>query len=242
MTPEEIEAFFNIHRDLPREGPGEAADVHWAVEQLGLKGPLDVLDAACGPGADTLVLAEALPEATITAMEKTPQFVTEARARIAHLDPRVRAVEGDMAKPGGRYDLIWCAGALYFLGVTAGLQGWRDALKPGGAVAFSEPVLLETPPSDPARAFWEEYPQITDLAGITAQVTAAGYSVQAHRMIVGAPWETYYAPMQARIDMLRGQGPNDVLSAALDENQLEIDRWRAGRDQIAYALLIVNSA
>ncbi|MFL4470946.1 trans-aconitate 2-methyltransferase [Tateyamaria armeniaca] len=240
MTPEERDAFFTVHRDLPREGPGEAADVHWAVTQLGLEGSLDVLDAACGPGADTLVLAEALPEASITAMEKTPHFVSETRARIAQLGPRVRAVEGDMAQPGGPYDLIWCAGALYFLGVTSGLQGWRDALKPGGAVVFSEPVLLNTPPNDAVCAFWEEYPQITDLAGITAQVTAAGYTGQAHRMIVGAPWEAYYTPMQARIDMLRTQSPDAVLTAALDENQREIDRWRAAPDQVAYALLIVT--
>jgi len=240
MTPEQRAAFFTVHRDLPREGPGTPQDVHWALDQLGLTGAPDVLDAACGPGADLETLARALPDARITGMEQVPHFVDAARARIAPFGPRVTAKEADMSALDQTYDLIWCAGALYFLGVTQGLRGWRAALNPGGAVAFSEPVLLETPPSAAVTAFWEDYPQITDFAGITALVRAAGYNVQAHRMIVGAPWEAYYTPMQTRIDMLRKQAPEAVLTAALNENQLEMDRWRAAPDQIAYALLIVT--
>jgi SAM-dependent methyltransferase len=236
MTPEEIEAFFTVHRTLPREGPGEAADVHWAIAQLGLSGPVDVLDAGCGPGADLVTLAQALPGATIAGVEKTPHFAQEASARVAGFGPRVSVYEGDMAVLSGAYDLIWCTGALYFLGVTEGLKGWRAALKPGGAVAFSEPVILR--PGAAAQPFWEEYAQITDLDGITARVAAAGYAVRAHRMIVGPPWEAYFTPMQARIDMLRAQSPDAVLTAALDEHQREIDRWRAAPDDIAYALLI----
>ena len=239
MSPEERAAFFTVHCDLPREGPGEAADVLWALGHLNATGPLDVMDAACGPGADLMTLAKALPDATITGIEKTPHFVIEAQARTADYAPRVSVIEGDMAQPGGPYDLIWCAGAVYFLGVTEGLKIWRTALKSGGAVVFSEPVLLG-PRTPEVAAFWEEYPQITDLDGIIARVEAAGYSARAHRMIVGAPWDAYYAPMQTRIDALRGQNPDAALTAALDENQLEIDRWRAAPDQIAYALLIVT--
>ncbi|MEM6372730.1 MAG: class I SAM-dependent methyltransferase [Pseudomonadota bacterium] len=237
MTPDENAAFFTVHRDLPREGPGEAADVHWALEQLDLSGTVDVLDAACGPGADLEVLADALPQARLTGIEMTPHFASAARERVARFGPRATAREGDMRDPGGPYDLIWCAGALYFLGVTDGLRGWRTALKPGGVVAFSEPVLLRDTPG--GRAFWEEYPQITQLDGIIAQAADAGYRTLAHRIIVGAPWQTYYDPMQARIDMLRAQAPDEALSAALEENQREIDLWRAARDDIAYALLVV---
>lgn len=242
MTPQAREAFFAIHGDLPREGPGEATDVRWALDQLGLSGGLDVLDAACGPGADVLTLTDALPHARITGLEKTPHFVAEAQARLAAFAPRVSVIEGDMAQPGGPYDLIWCAGALYFLGITEGLQTWRGALKPGGAVVFSEPVLLNTPAAVTVTAFWEEYTQITDLAGITARVAAAGYKTHAHRMIAGKSWEEYYTPVQARIAALRSQKPDAVLTGALDENQLEIDRWCAAPDQIAYALLIVTPA
>ncbi|WP_415402687.1 class I SAM-dependent methyltransferase [Tateyamaria sp. SN3-11] len=242
MTPEERDAFFTVHRDLPREGPGEVADVAWVIAQTGISGAVDVFDAACGPGADLETLADSLPEARLLGVEQVSHFVEAAAARVARFGPRVRVELADMAAPEGRYDLIWCAGALYFLGIAEGLRGWRDALKPGGKVAFSEPVLLETPASDAVTAFWEEYPQITDLDGIKAQVADAGYRTLGHRMIVGTPWRDYYDPMQARIDALRKTHPDAALSAALDENQQEIDRWKAAQDQIAYALLIVEPA
>lgn len=242
MSPEAMEAFFTVHRDLPREGPGLPEDVAWALTHLGLSGPVDVLDAACGPGADLLTLAELLPDARIEGIEKTPHFMDEAQARVADHALRVTARFGDMAAVTGPYDLIWCAGALYFLGVTEGLRGWRAALKRGGAVVFSEPVLLHTPPSAEVQAFWEEYPQITDLGGIVARVEAAGFTVGDSRMIVGAPWAAYYTPMQARLDMLRAQNPDAALRGAIAENQLEIDRWQAARDDIAYALLIATPA
>lgn len=239
MTSKEVAAFFTLYCDLDREGPGEAADVLWALNHLAVSGAIDVLDAGCGSGADMVTLAKALPAATILGIEKTPHFVNEAQARLAHYAPRARAMTGDMATPGGPFDLIWCAGALYFLGITEALQGWRSALKAGGSVVFSEPVLLGEPTA-PAIAFWQDYPQITDLDGIVARVEDAGFVAHAHRIIVGAPWAAYYVPLQARIDRLHMHNPDARLKAALDESQLEIDRWRAAPDQIAYALLIVS--
>lgn len=238
MTPEQWVAFLEVHKDLPREGPGVPEDLHWALNIIGLMGEVDVFDAACGPGSDTETLAEALPDARIRAVDTTEPFVANAQSRLAPFGDRVRVELGSMAEPGGTYDLIWCAGALYFLGVTEGLSLWRDALKPGGHVVFSEPVALG-PLSKAAQAFWEEYPQITDIAGIKARVTAAGYRVLGHRVIVGQPWLAYYAPMQARIDNLRATTEDPLVLAAVDENQTEIDRWRAAQDEIAYALLIV---
>ena len=242
MSPDQWAAFLEVHKDLPREGPGTPEDVHWAIDCLGLSGAVDIFDAACGPGDDTVTLARALPNARIRAVDTTEQFVSKAQARTAEFGTRVLVEYGDMAAPGASYDLIWCAGALYFLGVTEGLLTWRTSLKPGGHVVFSEPVLLDAPPDADVAAFWEEYPQITDLAGIEARVTAAGYRSLAHRMIVGDAWQAYYDPMQARIDRLRATATDPHILAALDENQAEIDRWRAARDHIAYALLIVTPA
>ncbi|WP_299686940.1 class I SAM-dependent methyltransferase [uncultured Tateyamaria sp.] len=239
MTPEEWDAFLQVHHGLPREGPGAPADVQWAVQTIGLHGHVHVLDAGCGPGADMVTLAEGLPEAEITAIDKTGQFIELAQQRAAPFGPRVTAQVGDMAAPDGIYDLIWCAGALYFLGVTDGLRGWHGALNTGGRIAFSHPVLPRTPPSEAVMRFWEEYPEVTDPQGIEDQVTAAGYNVMAHRMIIGAPWQAYYDPMQVRIDTLRDQDTTAAVQAAIAESQTEIDRWRAASDEVAYALLIV---
>lgn len=235
LTPEE--AFLTLYSDLNREGPGAPADLGWALSVAPTPAAARIMDAGCGSGADTVTLAKNRPQAQIAAVDKIAQFVEAARARTAPFGDRVQVTQGDMAQLAGPYDLIWCAGALYFLGVTEGLKTWRPALAPGGAVAFSEPCLLPRP-SDAARAFWAEYPQITDVAGIRARVHAAGYRVLGEQMQIGDAWEAYYIPMAKRIEKLR-PGATGALAAALDEAEREIARWRAAPSEIAYALMVV---
>ena len=235
LTPEE--AFLTLYSDLNREGPGAAADLGWALSVAATPAQARICDAGCGSGADTVTLAKERPKARIEAVEKIAQFVQAAQKRTAPFGDRVAVRQGDMAQLDGPFDLIWCAGALYFLGVTEGLKGWRDALAPGGVVAFSEPCLLPRP-SDAARAFWAEYPQITDVAGIRARVAAAGYRVLGEQMQIGDAWEAYYIPMAKRIEKLRPDATG-ALAAALDEAEAEIARWRAAPSEIAYALMVV---
>ena len=234
------EGFFEVHRGLHREGPGLPEDVIWALETAGLSGALRVCDAGCGPGADTVTLAQALPEARIDAVDGVASFVAEARARVAGFGARVAVFEGDMAGLRGPYDLIWCAGALYFLGIEAGLQGWREALAPGGWVAFSEPCFLSTSPSEAARAFWEGEGAVGDIASIRARVAAAGYEVCGERMITGAGWAAYYAPMRERIGALRAAGRGEELAEVIAQSEAEMARWQAAPDEIAYALMLVR--
>ncbi|MFC6759581.1 hypothetical protein ACFQFQ_08945 [Sulfitobacter porphyrae] len=51
MRSDDMTAFYQLHRDLPREGPGEAADVAWATALADLAPVARVADVACGPGA-----------------------------------------------------------------------------------------------------------------------------------------------------------------------------------------------
>lgn len=230
-----MSAFFTLHRDLPREGPGEAADVFWALGQVPV--PTRVCDVACGPGADLEGLAEALPAARIDAVDRQAHFVAAATARVARFGDRIRVRQGDMAALSGPYDLIWCAGAVYFLGLARALQLWRPALSDHGGVAFSQPVLLGAP-SATVRAFWTDVPEVTDGAGIAAQVATAGYHTVATRVIVGPAWEAYYRPQRARIATLR-PGAGVELAAVLHEAEAEIALWEQASDEIAYLLSVV---
>ena len=50
--------FFELHSGLPREGPGDDSITQRAVELLPALPPDPVVvDAGCGPGGQTLVLA-----------------------------------------------------------------------------------------------------------------------------------------------------------------------------------------
>ncbi|MFN4056878.1 MAG: class I SAM-dependent methyltransferase [Roseinatronobacter sp.] len=231
------EAFLTVYSDLAREGPGVPADVAWALYVAGTPARARIMDAGAGSGADTVTLAKERPEAQVESVEWIGQYVDAARKRVAPFGARVQVRQGDMAAITGPYDLIWCAGALYFLGVTEGLRAWRGALADGGRIAFSEACLLPNP-SDNARAFWQEYPQVTNAEGIRARVADAGYRIVGERMVIGAPWAAYYDSMSARIEKLRPTASGDLL-AALDEAQAEIDRWRASPSEIAYLLMVV---
>lgn len=235
-------SFFVLHQGLQREGPGAPGDVLWALDIAGTRGAARICDAGCGPGADSEVMAEALPGARIDALDLHAPFAEATAARCTRFGGRVQAWAGPMEDLSGPYDLIWCAGALYFLGVTEGLTLWRKALAPGGRVAFSEPVLLGNAEPEPVRAFWQDYPAITDEAGIVARVEAAGYRHLASRLVIGDAWEGYYTPLEARIAALRAAGVSDELEATLSESEREIAAWRAGRERIAYLLSVVEPA
>lgn len=240
MTPKE--AFFTVHRDLPREGPGTPDDVHWALDVAGTPPHARVLDAGCGPGADTRTLAEALPKAEILSVDLHEPFVQQTRRATVDFGPRVRAEVSSYVDAEGPFDLIWSAGAVYFEGIEAALEAWAPRIAPGGAVAFSEPAWMIDPPSDAARAFWGDEYNPQPLGRVEARIRAAGWLILGQRWIVDAPWAAYYEPMSARIDHLEEAGHEPALAAAIAENRREIALWQAARGEIAYSLFVVTPA
>lgn len=240
MTDWPDDAFFTLHADLPREGPGETADVAWAADLVGLRPDARILDAASGPGGDIGALLRAAPQGHVTAIDLHAPFIDAARARWG-ADARVTLLTGDMTEPTGPFDFIWCAGAVYFLGIEAALSAWRGRLAPGGAIAFSEPCLFTDRPSEGAIAFWDGYGRLTDAAGIAAQVQAAGFETIATRVIGDIGWDSYYRPMEARIAKLR-PGADAALSVVLEMAEAEIAGWRAHRAETGYLLSVVRPA
>lgn len=232
------DAFFELHSDLPREGPGEDADVAWAVEIADLKPDARICDAACGPGADIAALRRVAPQGHVDAMDKVAGFVEQARARQGD-DPNVTLSVADMSDITGPFDMIWCAGALYFLGVTEGLRRWREALAPGGVVAFSQVCWFTEDRPKAAVDLWADYPEMTDVAGVAACVEAAGYTTLAARKISDRAWEDYYGPLDQRIAKL-SPGASGALTQVLEEARTEAAVWRAHRESFGYLLSVVR--
>jgi len=239
MTSNLQTAFFTLHRDLPREGPGEAADIAWATALAGIGPKAQLADVGCGPGADIAALLEAAPQGQVTALDKTPHFIDEARARWQG-DGRVTLLKADMAAIRNRYDMIWCAGAIYFLGTTEALTAWRKSLTKGGVVAFTEMCWFTDTPSDLPVELWNrDYPGMTNDAGIRARVDAAGYEVLGTRRISDQAWENYFTPIDARIAALRPTA-DDTLTGVLDEAVEEAACWRTYRDEYGYVVYVVR--
>ncbi len=231
--------FFQLHADLPREGPGETADVAWVAEIAGLRPDARICDAASGPGGDIGALLRAAPDGHVTAIDAYGPFIEAAAERFRD-NPRVTLQTGDMAELTGPFDFIWCAGAVYFLGIERALTLWRDALAEGGAIAFSEPCFFVDDPSEGAQAFWGgEGVTVVNAKGIEAQIAAAGFDVLATRPLSDVAWEGYYRPMEARVAQLR-PGADANLSAVLDEAEAEIAGWRAHKAETGYLLAVVR--
>lgn len=243
MSQFDKESFFKIHEDLPREGPGETADVAWAAEVAALRKGARILDAGSGPGGDIGALLRAADGAHVTAIDAHAPFIDAARTRWG-ADKRVDLIAGDYTDASGPFDFIWSAGAVYFHGIAELLPVWRPALADGGAIAFSEPcVFTDTAPSDVVKALWDDYPRLTNADGIAAQVRLAGFETIATRKLSDVAWESYYRPMEARIVQLRQEADgqaDDRLHAALDEHEAEIAAWRASKDETGYLLSVVT--
>lgn len=233
------DAFFKLHDDLPREGPGTDEDVAWACALGIVPGYARILDAGSGPGGDIAALLRAAPEGRVLAVDMHQGFV-DAVARRFEGDKRVTAKAGSMMREHGPFDLIWSGGAVYFVGVAEALNTWRKALAPEGIVAFSEPCLFRPAPDEAVKTLFEEVLP-DDEAGICAKVEAAGYEVLGTRRVSDAGWEAYYQPQEARIEALR-VGADDTLNAVLDEAEAEIATWRKHREDFGYLLCVVRPA
>jgi trans-aconitate methyltransferase len=246
--PRTFELFLEVYGMLPRAGPGSTADTLRALGLVPTEKIRSVLDLGCGPGPQTLVLAEALPKALVLALDLVPHFVEEARRRVVQsgLEDRVRVEVSDMMTvevPEASQDLIWCEGAIYFAGITNALTAWISLLTKSGTVVFTEPVWIHPSPPAELVAWWrKEYPAITDDEGVRAAVAAAGYDVVgSFPLPVASWWDEYYGPMEMKIPEFLAAHPNDSIAREIAEEATgEIEMFRRHSDFYSYAFFVVR--
>jgi trans-aconitate methyltransferase len=247
-NPEVLERFLAMYGALPRAAPGSDEATRAALATLPKGARKTILDLGCGPGAQTMSLAGALPNSDIVAVDVLPSMVVETarRSRAAGAANRIVAAVADMAAPPvahGSQDLVWCEGAIYFLGVTTALRTWRPYLTGSGCVAFTEPVWLRCDPDEEIAIWWStEYPAITDANGVRQAIRDAGYRVIDSFVLPAEAWWTdYYGPMEAKIPEFLAEYRRDEIAleiAAAAEK--EISMFRRFSDAFSYAFFIAN--
>lgn len=245
-NPVVFERFLDLYGTLPRAAPGSDEATRAALSALPEGPRRTVLDLGCGPGAQTLSLAGALPGSMIVAVDILPSMVTETarRSRVAGASDRIVATVADMSAPPVAHDsqeLIWCEGAVYFLGVTAALRTWRPYLTRRGCVAFTEPVWLQSKPSKEIKSWWSrEYAAMTDATGINQAILDAGYDVvDSFILPTEAWWSDYYGPMELKIPEFLDEHPGDEVAreiAAVAEK--EISMFRRFNDAFSYGFFV----
>ncbi len=240
--------FFEVHRDMPRQGPGSDLSTRRA---LCLAGPLPkapaILDIGCGPGEQTLCLARATG-GHVTAVDTHQPFLDDLaqRASAAGLSGQITIRNQSMSElsdPDGAYDLVWCEGAVFIMGFEAGLRAWRRLLRPGGVLGLSESVWLTDTPPAAARAFWDsEYPAITSVEENLALLARSGYRLLGYFILPASDWmEGYYLPIRARLAALRPFHAGDPeAEAVFAMEEREIRMYEEHGDSYGYAFFIAR--
>lgn len=245
--PKQSEIFFEVHDGLPRQGPGNRQCAERALKIVGDLPPNPrILDIACGPGMQTMYLAEMLPSAQITAIDGHAPFIDEvqARAEAQGCSDRVKASVADMSRLSfapGSFDLIWCEGAAYIMGVENALRSWKPLLSDGGRLALTECVWLKEDPPKKVRLCWEEYPDMKDVPFNRDLVSKCGYTLLGDFILPEEAWlADYYTPMDDRLNEIGEKHKGDfVAQHVIDECRLEVDVYHQYSDYYSYVFLVM---
>ena len=245
-----MDIFFELHKDLPREGPGDNPSTRKALALLVDLPPRPlILDIGCGPGMQTVELARCT-NGKIIAIDTHQPFLEKLkqRAQAEGLSDKITTINMSMFAldfEAKSFDAIWSEGAIYIMGFEQGLRACQPLLKPGGYVAVSEICWLRPQPPSEVQTFWAaNYPGMRTVEENLEIVRAAGYREVGHFVLPpSAWWEGYYTPQEARIAMLRTKYRDDVEAIQLlDESQLEIDLYRKYSDWYGYVFYIMQKA
>lgn len=244
-----MEFFFEIHKDLPREGPGDMDSTRKAFRKLvNLPEQPTILDVGCGPGAQTMDLAS-ISDGVIHAVDTHQPFLDVLQQKINDVgfQDRIKVHNQSMSAldfPPASFDLIWSEGAIYIMGFEKGLKAWKPILKPEGYIVVTEATWLKPDPPEEIQGFWQQaYPQMKSLEENLDIIYAAGFYLIDYFVLPETSWtEEYYQPMQLRIEKLREQYKDDPQKLAiLDEEQVEIQLYNKYSDWYGYVFYIMQN-
>ena len=240
--------FWEIHSDLPREGPGDSESTARAYAAASNLPPHPkILDIGSGPGTQTLDLAR-LSGGEIIAIDFHQPFLDELvrRAQEAGLEEHIQVrklsmFEMDFAPE--QFDLIWSEGAIYIMGFEQGFKACRSFLKPDGNMAVTEASWFQLNPPREALDFWKAaYPKMGTIDENIQRLERQEFKLVEHFHLPDLSWwENYYNPLAERVSMLREKyADNAEAQNALDEELSEIALFRKFSKYYGYEFYIAQ--
>ena len=225
--------FFEIHSDLPGEGPGRRLYTKKAFDMIPLLQQPRILDIGCGPGEQTITLAQ-LSDGEIIAIDIHQPYLDQLmeRARQAHVDNRIQVRSLSMKSmdfPKEYFDIIWAEGSIYAMGFQNGLQAWKQFIRPQGYLAVHEMSWIQPNPPEEIANYWKkEYPGLTTIENNLSVIENCGYTLLDYFPLPDdAWWELYYRPLEQRLQELRKKYKNDPKALqVIHHEQEEIDLYR----------------
>ncbi len=244
------EAFFEVHNNLPREGPGDNESTKKAYLMLPdlPKNPA-ILDVGCGPGMQTIQLAK-LTRGEVYALDFHQPYLEQLieKAREEKVAKKIELVKGSMFSIGflnSSFNLIWSEGAIYIIGFEKALKEWKPLLKPKGYIVASHISWLKPNQPQELKQYWEKnYPAIKTVQENLESITNAGYQIVNHFVLPEKSWwNNYYTLIEAKLPDLRNKhkGDEEALSYLAIE-ELEMDMFRRYSDFYSYVFYIMQAS
>jgi len=227
------ELFFEIHKDIPREGSGRDEYTQKAYEMIPTIKQPKILDIGCGPGLQTIKLAK-ISSGNVIGIDIHQPYLDRLKELIKRekLQNRVEAVNQsmlDIKYPKDYFDIIWAEGSIFVIGFENGLIEWKKYIKPNGYLAVHEMAWLKNnPPKEIEDYFKKVYPQITTIENNLKIIKKCNYKLLGYFPLPDdAWWELYYNPLEKRINKLKLKYKNNREALDyLNEEQKEIDLYR----------------
>lgn len=242
----QMEYFYELFADLPRQGPGcrEAT-----LRALGLLEDLppepSVLDVGCGCGMQTLILARELRSRILAIDSYRPLLDRLDRAAEREglaIETRELSMT-DMPFDKESFDLIWAEGSIFVIGLARGLREFGTYLKTRGYLAFTELCWFASEPPPEAKAYFDKlYPDMRPVDEVRRMAAGSGYRViESFNLPDGAWWEDYYSPMLDRMKELRIRNAGAAEAEAVYAGcEAEIQMFRRHSKSYGYTFFVLQ--
>ena len=226
--------FYEIHSNLPREGPGDNRSTRRAFKMLkDLPASPRILDIGCGSGMQTVELAK-LSKGSIDAVDRHQPFLDQLTERVRKegVSRSIRAVKGDMFNleyGDGRFDVVWSEGAIFVIGFERGLREWRRMLAEKGYLVVSDLCWLrDDPPGEVVSWMKAVDPAVKTISENLETAKRCGYRIVGSFVLPDESWwENYYGPIEKKLPSIKARHAGDeeaLRFVAMEEKEIEMFR------------------
>ncbi len=243
------EYFYEAFNGMQRLGPGSDESTMRALGYMDTTRPIQILDVGCGVGTHTFLLAKALSNAQIIAIDNNKDYIDILNARAVELGlaDRVKGIVMSMFEmtfDNATFDYIYSEGAIYIAGFINGLRDWKHYLKPSGVIICSEISWITGTPSDEAKTFWESgYSQMDSLQNKIMQAQNLGYESVDYFILPKEDWtDNYYVPLQKNLDGMRKKYiDNETALEVVAMIEQEIDVYARYGNEYSYVFYVLRA-
>jgi trans-aconitate methyltransferase len=204
-----------------------------------------IVDAGCGTGRQTMVLAKEL-DRLVHAVDSYESFLNDLarRAKTAGLEHLVQTHCMDMKDIPGVFqyiDLLWSEGAAYNIGFANALTVWAPAINEGGFAVVSElSWLSQQVPSAVREFFLSCYPDMHAVHQNFAVAENAGYKVVTTYTLPEEAWvEGYYDVLEPRAKTLLDH-PDPAVRDFAAETVKEIEIFQSSEHSYGYVFYVLQ--